>query len=45
MTRNLLHSSRYAGQAFDVLATVSQDTNRKLHVVAEELTRTGTLDR
>jgi GAF domain-containing protein len=34
-----------ADQAFDVLATVSQDTNRKLHVVAEELTRTGTLDR
>jgi GAF domain-containing protein len=34
-----------ADQAFDVLAEVSQDTNRKLHVVAEELTRTGTLDR
>jgi GAF domain-containing protein len=34
-----------ADQAFDVLATVSQDTNRKVYVVAEELTRTGTLDR
>ncbi|WP_138733621.1 GAF and ANTAR domain-containing protein [Modestobacter excelsi] len=34
-----------ADQAFDVLAKVSQDTNRKLHVVAEDLTRTGTLDR
>jgi GAF domain-containing protein len=30
-------------QAFDVLAKVSQDTNRKLYVVAEDLTRTGTL--
>jgi GAF domain-containing protein len=34
-----------AEQAFDVLATVSQDTNRKLSAVAEDLTRTGTLDR
>jgi GAF domain-containing protein len=34
-----------ADQAFDVLAKVSQDTNRKLHAVAEDLTRTGTLDR
>ena len=34
-----------AEQAFDVLAKVSQDTNRKLHAVADELTRTGTLDR
>jgi GAF domain-containing protein len=30
-------------QAFDVLAKVSQDTNRKVHAVAEDLTRTGTL--
>jgi len=34
-----------AGQAFDVLAKVSQDTNRKVYAVAEDLTRTGTLDR
>jgi GAF domain-containing protein len=34
-----------ADQAFDVLAKVSQDTNRKLHAVAEDLTRTGTLNR
>src|SRR3954451_10874856 len=34
-----------ADQAFDVLAEVSQDTNRKLYAVAEELTRTGTLGR
>src|SRR5215218_1205359 len=34
-----------ADQAFDVLAKVSQDTNRKLYAVAEDLTRTGTLDR
>ena len=34
-----------ADQAFDVLAKVSQDTNRKVHAVAEDLTRTGTLDR
>jgi GAF domain-containing protein len=34
-----------ADQAFDVLAKVSQDTNRKLHAVAEDLTRTGALDR
>jgi AmiR/NasT family two-component response regulator len=34
-----------ADQAFDVLATVSQDTNRKVYAVAEDLTRTGTLDR
>jgi GAF domain-containing protein len=34
-----------ADQAFDVLARVSQDSNRKLHVVAEHLARTGTLDR
>jgi len=32
-------------QAFDVLAKVSQDTNRKLYAVAEDLTRTGRLDR
>src|SRR3954447_15342132 len=31
-------------QAFAVLAKVSQDTNRKLHAVAEDLTSTGTLD-
>jgi transcriptional regulator with GAF, ATPase, and Fis domain len=34
-----------AAQAFEVLAKVSQDTNRKVHAVAEDLTRTGTLDR
>jgi GAF domain-containing protein len=34
-----------AGQAFEVLAKVSQDTNRKLYAVAEDLIRTGTLDR
>ena len=34
-----------ADQAFDVLAQVSQDANRKLSAVAEDLTRTGTLDR
>jgi len=34
-----------ADQAFDVLAKVSQDTNRKVNAVAEDLTRTGTLDR
>jgi GAF domain-containing protein len=34
-----------AEQAFDVLAQVSQDTNRKVYAVAEDLTRTGTLDR
>ena len=34
-----------ADQAFDVLAKVSQDTNRKLYAVAQDLTRTGTLDR
>jgi len=33
-----------ADQAFDVLAKVSQDTNRKLYAVAEDLTRTGMLD-
>ena len=32
-------------QAFAVLARVSQDTNRKVYAVAEDLTRTGTLDR
>ncbi|MCF6734648.1 GAF and ANTAR domain-containing protein [Blastococcus sp. KM273129] len=32
-----------ADQAFGLLAKVSQDSNRKLHAVAEELTRTGTL--
>jgi GAF domain-containing protein len=34
-----------ADQAFGVLAKVSQDTNRKLSAVAEDLTRTGFLDR
>jgi AmiR/NasT family two-component response regulator len=34
-----------AAQAFEVLAKVSQDTNRKLYAVAEGLTRTGTLGR
>jgi GAF domain-containing protein len=34
-----------AEQAFEVLAKVSQDTNRKLYAVAEELTLTGTIDR
>ncbi len=34
-----------ADQAFDVLAKVSQDANRKLHAVAEDLARTGTLGR
>jgi GAF domain-containing protein len=34
-----------AEQAFEVLAKVSQDTNRKVYAVAEELTSTGTLDR
>jgi GAF domain-containing protein len=34
-----------ADQAFEVLAKVSQDTNRKLYSVAEDLARTGTLDR
>jgi GAF domain-containing protein len=33
-----------ADQAFGLLVTVSQDTNRKVHHVAEDLTRTGTLD-
>jgi GAF domain-containing protein len=32
-------------EAFDVLAKVSQDTNRKVYAVAEDLARTGTLDR
>jgi len=34
-----------AAQAFDVLAKVSQDTNRKVYAVAEDLASTGTLDR
>ena len=34
-----------SAQAFEVLAKVSQDTNRKLHLVAEDLARTGTLNR
>jgi GAF domain-containing protein len=34
-----------AEQAFEVLAKVSQDTNRKVYAVAEELTLTGTIDR
>ncbi|MGY2002081.1 GAF and ANTAR domain-containing protein [Blastococcus sp. SYSU DS1024] len=34
-----------ADQAFGVLAKVSQETNRKLHQVAEELARTGSLGR
>ena len=34
-----------ADQAFGVLAKVSQDTNRKVHQVAEDLTLTGTLSR
>ena len=34
-----------AEQAFDVLAKVSQDTNRKVYAVAEDLARTRTLDR
>jgi transcriptional regulator with GAF, ATPase, and Fis domain len=34
-----------ADQAFDVLAKVSQETNRKLYAVAEDLARTGTLGR
>src|SRR3954469_8580438 len=34
-----------ADQAFDVLAKVSQDTNRKVYAVAEDLARTGTLSR
>src|SRR3954471_15162229 len=34
-----------ADQAFEVLAKVSQDTNRKLYAVADDLARTGTLDR
>jgi transcriptional regulator with GAF, ATPase, and Fis domain len=34
-----------ADEAFDVLAKVSQDTNRKVYAVAENLTRTGTFDR
>jgi GAF domain-containing protein len=34
-----------ADEAFDVLAKVSQDTNRKVYAVAEDLTSTGTLDR
>ena len=34
-----------AAQAFEVLAKVSQDTNRKLYAVADDLTRTGTLGR
>jgi GAF domain-containing protein len=33
-----------ADQAFDVLAKVSQDANRKVYAVAEDLTRTGTLN-
>jgi GAF domain-containing protein len=33
-----------ADQAFDVLAKVSQDTNRKVYAVAEDLTRTGMLN-
>lgn len=33
-----------AEQAFSLLVRVSQDTNRKLYDVAEELTRTGLLD-
>ena len=34
-----------ADQAFEVLAKVSQDTNRKVYVVAEDLARTGAIDR
>jgi len=34
-----------ADQAFNALAKVSQDTNRKLYAVAEDLSSTGTLDR
>jgi len=34
-----------ADQAFEILAKVSQDTNRKVYAVAEDLTRTGTIDR
>ncbi len=34
-----------ADQAFGLLAKVSQDTNRKVHQVAEDLTRTGALGR
>jgi transcriptional regulator with GAF, ATPase, and Fis domain len=34
-----------ADQAFEVLAKVSQDTNRKVYAIAKELTRTGTLHR
>jgi GAF domain-containing protein len=34
-----------ADQAFAVLAKVSQDTNRKVYAVAEDLTRTGELER
>jgi AmiR/NasT family two-component response regulator len=34
-----------AEQAFEVLAKVSQDTNRKVYVVAEDLARTGAIDR
>src|SRR3954451_17706514 len=34
-----------AEQAFQVLAKVSQDTNRKVYAVAEDLASTGTLDR
>ena len=33
-----------ADRAFGLLARVSQDTNRKLHEVAEYLTTTGVLD-
>ncbi len=34
-----------AEMAFALLAKASQDTNRKLHEVAENLARTGTLGR
>jgi GAF domain-containing protein len=34
-----------ADQAFDVLAKVSQDSNRKVYAVAEDLARTGALER
>jgi GAF domain-containing protein len=33
-----------ASQAFALLAKASQDTNRRVHEVAEELTRTGSLE-
>ena len=34
-----------ADQAFEILVKVSQDTNRKVYVVAEVLARTGAIDR